>query len=119
MILLGFILILLLNLSCDTFYSCRRYAFQLHFASGKCRPTKCPKTAANQQEDDASEERKTTAVVDQVPAGAVTTSSDGGTGGGDRGFDCDPSVKCVEPQFWYFRKAERLVLGQDYGDPHI
>lgn len=34
-----------------------------------------------------------------------------------RYFDCDPS--CVEPEYWYYRKAEILVTGKEYGGDYI
>ena len=68
----------------------RRYAIQFHYASGKCQPTVCPKDESESTEED-KEVRKPV-------------------------FDCDP---CVEPQFWYYRKAELLVSGEDHGDPYI
>eukprot|EP00117_Sycon_ciliatum_P003150 scpid79806/ scgid8065/ Phytanoyl-CoA dioxygenase domain-containing protein 1 len=81
-----------------------RYALQLHYASGKCKPTVCPKP--DKHDITASSEES------QAQAGPDETH----TKGSAAAFDCDP---CVEPQFWYYRKAERHVIGRDYGDPHI
>lgn len=88
----------------------RRYALQLHYASAKCRPTVCPQDGVK-----AESNKEAPAVSDNKEASPSSSDPDGG----NRGFDCDPSVKCTEPQYWYYRKAEIQIVGNDFGDPHI
>ena len=38
-------------------------------------------------------------------------------------FDCDPGITggtvCTEPQYWYYRKAELTVFGEEQGDGYV
>ena len=37
-----------------------------------------------------------------------------------RGFDCaPPDGICIEPQYWYYRKAELVASGKSHGAGHI
>ncbi|XP_065890505.1 phytanoyl-CoA dioxygenase domain-containing protein 1-like [Dysidea avara] len=67
-----------------------RRAIQFHYASSACKPTKCP-----------PKEEQPAVVPDEKKVGH---------------FDCAP---CIEPIYWYYRKAELLVCGKDYGGDHI
>ena len=68
---------------------------QLHYASSECQPIRCPHSDA--QEREISERAQ--------------------QGDKPHYFDCDPS--CNEPSYWYFRKAELLVAGRDFGGDYI
>lgn len=72
---------------------CRRRSVQFHYAASECKPTKCPKAEEEKKDQGLSDEDK------------------------PHYFDCDPS--CQEPEYWYYRKAELLVCGQDFGGEHI
>lgn len=72
----------------------RRRSLQFHYAASGCKPTKCPRVNPNE------------------PSPLHPPSE-----GKPHYFDCDPS--CVEPEYWYYRKAELLVCGQDYGSDFI
>ena len=73
----------------------RRRSLQFHYAASDCKPTKCPKT---------DEER---------PSPLVPPPSQDKP----QYFDCDPN--CVEPEYWYYKKAEILVCGRDLGGDFI
>lgn len=69
---------------------------QFHFAASECKPNKCPKT-----EPDNPKTHLSPPEGDEKP----------------HYFDCDPS--CEEPEYWYYRKAELLICGKDFGGEHI
>lgn len=73
----------------------RRRSIQLHYASSHCKPIKCPLKEGESSTDPT------------LPADPNKPYY----------FDCDPN--CEEPTYWYYRKAELLVTGQDFGGEYI
>ena len=84
----------LLTVSATKFISIdyRRRSLQFHYAASDCKPTKCPKKDKD------------------IPV--LPPPSDK-----PHYFDCDPS--CQEPEYWYYKKAEILVCGKDFGGDFI
>jgi len=87
--LAAYITIMFMKVKYDFHY--RRRAVQFHYAASACKPTKCP----------PKKEQQTAIKPDEKKVGH---------------FDCAP---CIEPTYWYYRKAELLVSGKDYGGDHI
>lgn len=77
--------------------SSRRRALQFHYAAAECGPTVCRGNGA-------------TKAVNEV-YGAIPK----------QGFDCAPESqeRCVEPQYWYYRKAEVMACGVQGGEACI
>lgn len=70
---------------------------QFHYAASECKPIKCPKSKEDVEKEKAH----------QLPPDKDKPHY----------FDCDPS--CQEPEYWYYRKAELLICGRDFGGEHI
>ena len=73
----------------------RRRSLQFHYAASSCKLIRCPKLKP-----------------DEPNSLAPPSPSDK-----PHYFDCDPS--CQEPEYWYYKKAEILVCGQEFGGDFI
>lgn len=75
----------------------RRRALQFHYAAGDCKPTACPNVAGARKKG--------------APNEVYGPAPDAGEGLG--GFDCAPQDGiCIEPQYWYYRRAEIIAAGK-------
>ncbi len=73
----------------------KRRSLQFHYAASSCKPVKCPRLKPE----------------NPSPLGPSSSQEK------PHYFDCDPN--CSEPEYWYYKKAEILVCGQDYGGDFI
>ena len=78
----------------------RRRALQFHYASAACAPSVCTGS-------DVENIVAPNPTYGKVPAAATH-------------YDCaPPDGVCIEPQYWYYRRAEMVACGERGGDGSI